>query len=303
MRAHAYLGGLLILGLTVAAPVLAQTREILEFTGPSRQGPVTVKAELFLPEGISGRLPAMVIHHGSGGVGNTREYAYAREFTKMGVASIIPDSFTPRGVKTTVEDQTAVSSNDMIADAFAALKMAAAHPRLDPARIGITGFSKGGSVAMRTGLDVMVRRYVPNGPKFALHVPFYAGCDTIYANMRTTGAPMLVLIGGADTYVGPERCVEAVNRMRAAGSAVASTSPSGACRYDASQCREASSSPCSKAAASGRASAGLIWMPASMPASATPWPTTTPHSSRAPNGTTMRWPATTVEASTPGGGR
>ncbi len=207
--------------LLVAGAAGAQTKETLEFTSPSRNGPVTVKAELFLPDGTgSGRVPAMVIHHGSGGVSNTREYAYAREFTKMGVASIIPDSFTPRGVKSTVEDQSAVSTNDMIADAFAVLKLAAAHPRLDPARIGITGFSKGGSVAMRTGLQIMVQRHVPTGPRFALHVPFYAGCDNIYLNMRTTGAPMLVLIGGADTYVGPERCVFAVERMRAAGSAV-----------------------------------------------------------------------------------
>ncbi len=204
--------------LPLAAPVEApaQIKEILEITSQSRNGPVTVKAELFLPEGVAGRMPAMVIHHGSGGVTNTREYAYAREFTKMGVASIIPDSFTPRGVKATVEDQAAVSTNDMLADAFGALKLAAAHPRLDPARIGITGFSKGGSVAMRSGLEVMANRHVKDGPRFALHVPFYASCDAIYHNMRTTGAPMLVLIGGADTYVGPERCVHAVERMRAA---------------------------------------------------------------------------------------
>lgn len=216
------LTGLLSLLAPVGAP--AQTKEILEFTSPSRKGPVTVRAELFLPEGVAGRVPAMVIHHGSGGVTNTREYAYARDFTKMGVASIIPDSFTPRGVKATVEDQSAVSTNDMLADAFAALKLAAAHPRIDPARIGITGFSKGGSVAMRSGLEVLARRYAPpnasGGPRFALHVPFYASCDAIYHDMRTTGAPMLVLIGGADTYAGPENCVRAVERMRAAGSKV-----------------------------------------------------------------------------------
>ncbi len=212
-----------VLGLILllpAGPAMSQIKEVLEFTSPSRNGPVTVKAELFLPDGIAGRVPAMVIHHGSGGVSNNREYAYAREITKMGVAAIIPDSFTPRGVKNTVEDQSTVSTNDMIADAFGALKSAAAHPRLDPARIGITGFSKGGGVAMRTGLEVIARRHAKGGPRFALHVAFYAGCDTIYHNMRTTGAPMLVLIGGADTYVGPERCVDAVGRMRAAGSTV-----------------------------------------------------------------------------------
>jgi len=216
--AAGFLSGLAFLLLAVAAE--AQVKEILEYPGPSRAGPVSVKAELFLPPGDAAGLPAMVIHHGSGGVTDAREYAYAREFIKMGVAAIVPDSFTPRGVKSTVTDQSTVSTNDMIADAFGALKLAAAHPRLDPKRIGITGFSKGGSVAMRTGLELMVKRYVPNGPRFALHVPFYPGCDSIYHDMRTTGAPMLVLIGGADTYVGTERCVFAVERMRAAGSQV-----------------------------------------------------------------------------------
>lgn len=223
-RAIVTVATLVLLAGPVQIPARAQIKEILEFQSTSRNGPVTVKAELFLPESVPGggatNLPAMLIHHGSGGVSNTREYAYAREFIAMGVAAIIPDSFTPRGVKSTVEDQSTVSSNDMIADAFGALKLAVKHPRLDPARIGITGFSKGGGVAMRTGLQLIANRHAPNGPRFALHVPFYAGCDTIYTNMRTTGAPMLVLIGGADTYVGPERCVFAVERMRAAGSSV-----------------------------------------------------------------------------------
>ncbi len=211
--------GFAVILLLAAGPAMSQIKEILEFTSPSRNGPVTVKADLFLPEGITGRMPAMVIHHGSGGVSNTREYAYAREFTKMGVASIIPDSFTPRGVKSTVSDQAAVHANEMIADAFAVLKLAAAHPRLDPARIGITGFSKGGSVTMRTALQLMVNRHSKDGPRFALHVAFYPGCDSHYLDRRTTGAPLLVLLGGADTYTGTERCMAIVNDLKAAGAA------------------------------------------------------------------------------------
>lgn len=203
--------------LLAAGAAQAQSKEVLEYPGPSRNGPVTVKAELFLPAGFAAGLPAMVIHHGSGGVTDAREYAYAREFTAMGIAAIIPDSFTPRGVKSTVTDQSTVSAADMVADAFGALKLAAKHPRLDPKRIGITGFSKGGSVALRSALVQVAERFAPGGPRFALHVPFYPACDTQYFNTRTTGAPILLLIGGRDVYVGAKPCQDYGAKLKTGG--------------------------------------------------------------------------------------
>lgn len=209
----------------ILLPPFAQAqpqREVLSFQAPSRNGPVTVTAELFLPPGaapgaVDAKLPAMLLHHGSGGVSDAREYAYAREFTAMGVASIIPDSFTPRGVKSTVTDQGTVSTNDMLADAFGALKAAAAHPRIDATRIGIAGFSKGGAVALRAALQAIADRYAPNGPRFALHVPFYPACETHYRDTRTTGAPILMLLGAADTYVGTESCRIVADSLKAGG--------------------------------------------------------------------------------------
>lgn len=195
-------------------------KEVLEFPGISKGAPVAVKAELFLPAHATGRLPAMVIHHGSGGVTDAREYAYAREFTKMGVASIIPDSFGARGIKSTVSDQSGVSTFEMVVDAFGALKAAAKHPRLDPERIGITGFSKGGSVALRSALSSFAERNAPGGPRFALHVAFYPSCDSHYYRANTTGAPIFALLGGKDTYVGTEPCLEFTAKMKAAGAKI-----------------------------------------------------------------------------------
>jgi dienelactone hydrolase len=207
---------LIVVAVLVAGPAAAQVKEVLEFAGPSRTGQVTIRAELLLPEGSSSGRPAMIIHHGSGGVGE-REHSYAREFLAMGVAAIVLDSFTSRGVKDTVANQSAVSNNDMLADAFNALRAAIQHPRLDPARIGIVGFSKGGTVALQSGLANVAERFAPGGPRFALHVPFYPGCGTQYRDARTAGAPMLVLIGGADTYVGTQPCVSYAAKIKAAG--------------------------------------------------------------------------------------
>ena len=61
------------------SPASAQgTTERIALPREHRGKPVTVTGELLLPPG-TGRVPAMVIHHGSGGVSAEREGRYARE--------------------------------------------------------------------------------------------------------------------------------------------------------------------------------------------------------------------------------
>src|SRR6478752_2050353 len=115
--------GLLALLLAfVCSPALAQNNsEQLTFPQDYRGKAITVSGELFLPPGAD-KVPALLIHHGSGGVSADREMRYAREIVKMGVATFVIDSFKPRGVTSTVLDQSTVTNNDMQADEFAALK-------------------------------------------------------------------------------------------------------------------------------------------------------------------------------------
>lgn len=212
------LAGALVAVLLLPVSGWAQAKkEIVEVDGLNRGQPIKLPVEVFIPDGVSGQLPAMVILHGSGGITDEREYGYAREFTKLNVISVIPDSFAPRGVKSTVSDQAAVTALDMAGDAMRVLAAVSKHPRIDPARIGIVGFSKGGTVALQTALAAQAERHTPGGPRFALHVAFYPGCDTQYLNVRSTGAPVRVLIGGNDTYVGSKPCLDYVARIKAGG--------------------------------------------------------------------------------------
>lgn len=219
----------LLAALLPLEPVQAQTRkESLSFDTVTKGKPARYQAELYLPPGAGKNgpgpapLPAMVIHHGSGGVSDTREYAYARAFIAEGIAAIVIDSFTPRGVTSTVQDQTAVTGLEFLADAMGVLRAAMQHPALDAKRIGITGFSKGGTSAIYAALEKQAARFAPNGERYALHVPFYPGCNNLYYDVRGTGAPVLVLMGGADTYVGTAACLELTLRMREAGGNVRS---------------------------------------------------------------------------------
>jgi dienelactone hydrolase len=217
LRHFAALLALLAAGAATGQAPMGGARVELPVRGAA--GEERIVGYLYLPPGAGpdARLAAIVIVHGSGGVRDTREGFWARELSAFGVAALVTDSFTPRGVASTVEDQTQVTTAQMARDAFGALRFLAAHPAIDGARVAIMGMSKGGSVA----LQVADRRDQQRaGAAFAAYVPLYPSCTLQYRNPRIAG-PMLVLIGAEDDYVGLTACREYVERVRAAGGRVA----------------------------------------------------------------------------------
>jgi dienelactone hydrolase len=212
--------GLLLLLAAVCAPAEAQdVRERIAIKQTFKGKAITITGELFLPPGAA-KVPAMIVHHGSGGVSDERERRYARELVQLGVVTLVLDSFKGRGVTSTVSDQAAVSTNDMLGDAFAALKALAGHARVDAARVGIVGFSKGGSVALLAGHEAKAAKEAPKGLRFALHVPFYPACVNHYYRPKSTGAPIYLMLGEADTYIGVGPCREYAAILRAEGARI-----------------------------------------------------------------------------------
>lgn len=205
---------------SVGGGVAQTVSEKLALAREHRGTAIQVPAELLLPAG-TGKVPAMVVEHGSSGVTAAREYRYARELVAMGVAALVIDSFKPRGIANTVSHQEAVSAAEMAGDTFAALKVLAAHPRIDPARIGLVGFSKGGTVALTAAHERQAAgARLPGKLRFALNVSFYPACSMQYFRPKTTGAPIYLLLGGADTYVGVAPCLEYAEKLKAQGATV-----------------------------------------------------------------------------------
>lgn len=182
---------------------------------------IQVGGHLVLPEGVQSPVPVVVIVHSSGGLG-AKEREYARALSREGIGAALPDSFTPRGVRHTGRQQESVTSLTMVADAYAVLNRLVQHPRVDPRRIGVVGFSKGGTVAMLAA-DEHFRRALADGTnRFAAHVAFYPSCATQLTAPRPTAAPLLMLMGELDSYTPAEQCERYVGRIRGAGFAVRS---------------------------------------------------------------------------------
>ncbi len=211
----------LILAVALACgSTAAQQRETISFESRQKGQPVQVTAEVYWPA-ATGPVPALVIHHGSEGVSDGREGRFTREIVAMGVAAVVIDSLAPRGVVSTIQDQSAVTGQDFNRDALMALRALGADSRIDRSRIGITGFSKGGaSTLMAAHEPLVVAAGVPAGLRYALHVPFYPACNAQYHRPQTTGAPIYLLLGGADSYVGVEPCQTYAETLRASGAQV-----------------------------------------------------------------------------------
>lgn len=172
--------------------------------------------ELSIPRGASGRVPAVVLIHGSSGVGNNIP-GWRAELNGMGVATFIVDSFGGRGIKETATDQSRLATSAMIVDAYRALALLVSHPAIDRNRIAVMGFSKGGAVALYSSLTRFQRDWGPPGLHFAAHLPFYPSCGIHLLDDEQVSAPIRIFHGAADdwTPVGP--CREYVERLTRAG--------------------------------------------------------------------------------------
>jgi len=193
--------------------------------GNAQQDSTNIVGHLFLPPGTE-KTPAVVLMHGSGGIYNAMLEYWPKQFNSAGIAVFSLDTFGPRGVKSTAEDQSQVPFSADVADVFAALKLLASHPRIDAGRIAIMGVSRGGTAAWRAAVERLIAaQRLPNGLRFAAHIPMYSGgCSGAFRLIVKPGvfskAPMLWIHGDADDYTPIGPCRDYADRIGKAGTPV-----------------------------------------------------------------------------------
>ena len=196
---------------------------------PDEAPPTTAFSRLYLPPGphAARSVPAVVLIHGSGGILASRELTYAPQLARMGVAALVVDSFGARRDRGTefLERVLNITETMMLADAYSGLAFLASRPEIDPHHVVLTGFSYGAMATMYALYAQVADKLaptLPNGerPRFAGHVAFYGPCIARFDDSRTTGAPLLMLIGGKDEITDQRRCAEVAADLRRGGSRV-----------------------------------------------------------------------------------
>lgn len=201
--------GIAVLGLSLLAVMsppthaVAVTAEAIEYPGAEGGMP----ARLYLPAGTERRPGVLVLHTAAGPGPNVEAFAHA--LAGEGYVTMTPDLFD-------LHDFGPEGRTDhplILNDAEGALRFLRAHPRVDPSRVGVVGFSFGGRVAVRLAttspevIRAIVSYYAVTSHQ-ALGRPLAgraARAEPLTARLDRLAAAVLLHHGEADAQVPPDQ--------------------------------------------------------------------------------------------------
>lgn len=239
--------------LCVAALSPAQAQPRMPEQAPERvtfmsnDSKTALTGYLYLPTARAGapqKHPAIVMMHGRAGAYSSlangvyeartlskRHKAWGALWAAQGYVALMVDGFGPRGYPAGFGrhsyDSRPAELNEVTIrplDAYGALAFLRMRADVDGARVGLQGWSNGGSAtlaAMAAGAGM-----TPASQKgFAAALSFYPACGLkgAFDAGYKPYAPVAVLMGDADEEVSPKRCAALVNASRASGGDISIT--------------------------------------------------------------------------------
>jgi dienelactone hydrolase len=138
--------------------------------GPDSSAPL----QLWLPPG-NGPFPAVLVMHSCGGITDSHR-AWAGRLVGWGYAALIVDSFGPRNQRRTCDCDDCIPARVRAQDAHNAATYLRTLPDIQADRIGIIGFSHGGSTTLwaAIGEEIPVAR---GARPFQAAVAYYPTCS------------------------------------------------------------------------------------------------------------------------------
>jgi dienelactone hydrolase len=176
---------------------------------------VMIGSRFQVPLGVTGKLPAVILMHGTSGVSYRGVY-YAAALNRAGIATLEVDQWGGRDL-TGVASSRPKGPGDMLPDIAGAYRLLSERPEVDASRIGLMGSSMGAGETMlmmtHRNSDALL------GPDihFKAAVVFYPICwrynhvpGTEFADL--VDAPIRIFVGNADDYDGGEAACETLLR-------------------------------------------------------------------------------------------
>ena len=212
----------LVLGLSWTLATAAPSEVSVPSLDRREGAPLGLRGFWFPADGLAAgaRAPAVLLLHGCGGpydrTGHLskRMRDYAALVNALGAHVLVTDSLTPRGERelcTQRVGERAITQKQRRRDALGALQWLAAQPGVDASRLGLIGWSHGGSAVLAT-LQRGQPEVAASAVQPAFAAAFYPGCaDSLRQRWQPT-APLLMLLGGADDWTPPAPC-EALARQ------------------------------------------------------------------------------------------
>jgi dienelactone hydrolase len=170
---------------------------------PCRAETLVLTGKLMKPKG-EGPFPALVLLHACDGMREDVYVAWMKRLRTWGYVALLVDSFGARGQVNLCADERnlLISPKERAMDAHCAKAYLSARPFVDSRRIGVMGWSHGGTSTLEA-----LRYEAPQQARdrsFRAGVAFYPYCaQSRFVNLK---APLLVLVGEEDDWVPVPQC-------------------------------------------------------------------------------------------------
>jgi dienelactone hydrolase len=179
--------------------------------------PVVISGDLRFPSG-AGPFPAVILAHGCSGILLGKEAAWASVLREWGYATFVIDSFLGRNLTEVCTNARTLTGTQRIPDAYGGLRILVTHPKIDPRRVALMGFSHGGILTMGASTAWAKETFAPSGqPAFRTFLPFYPSCNTVYPERERISAPVRIHTGELDDWCPAGPCVRLAEMLRASG--------------------------------------------------------------------------------------
>ena len=205
----------LLFGAAAAAAIAAPAPKAVEIAS----GNMTLRAELFKPEG-DGPFPTVIALHGCSGLAGRSEPVlpryrdWAERLVKNGRAVLLPDSYGSRGLgpQCGVKEHRLTARHERVVDILAARQWLMQQPWARHDRISLLGWANGASALLWAVRPQLFSRN--SEPDFRSAIAFYPDCRLSARLGWSARVPTLLLIGGKDDVSSPPACRQMIDGAR-----------------------------------------------------------------------------------------
>jgi dienelactone hydrolase len=176
----------------------ANPRHYQDIMAQRSESTVDLDATLYLPQ-ASKPGPAVIIIPGSGGV-NVWMLHHAQALVQAGMAVLVVDPFTARGVVNTIAVQQQFSFAASTFDVFAAVRFLRQHNAVDAQRIGAMGYSRGGTAVLQAAMEQLNRHALAGQATPNAVLAAWPWCGYQFSQPSTGSARVRMLAADQDNW-------------------------------------------------------------------------------------------------------
>jgi dienelactone hydrolase len=176
----------------------ANPRNYQDIMAQRHASTVDLDATLYLPQ-TTQPCAAVIIIPGSGGV-NRWMLHHAQALVQAGIAALVVDPFTPRGVVNTIAVQQQFSFAASTFDVFTAVEYLRQHRAIDGQRIGAMGYSRGGTAVLQAAMTQLNRQALGGQAAPNAVLAAWPWCGYQLAQPDTAGVRVRMLAADKDNW-------------------------------------------------------------------------------------------------------